>query len=365
MAITDASGTVTDTFAYDAYGNLLLRTGTSEIIFGFCGKHGIVTDENGLIYMRARYYSPEMHRFINADLLAGGIVDTASLNRYAYANGNPISNIDPYGLSPLDWFKSVGDKLAETGEWIKDGVVQAANLAGDKISGVADWASNKATEIGRAVTSAAVTSVVEKVSVVIKFSRSIKTAEEKFQEQNKGRSNPTPVVMFSIRVAVEIVKDVISPRIDDSIDTVTEKISMLRKLRDTHYNRNKLVNCNLPESYYTEQGIEKEGALSSLYHQKKQKEGENRKYVGNGVFSFFGMEFISPETVYYGDGTINDTPEDEGSVNIVSSKGSNVLTFGWRISGHFVFDMLPYFVWGNSPDDSTTIIERIGMGWLY
>ena len=56
VAITDASGTVTDTFAYDAYGNLLSRMGTSEIIFGYCGKYGIITDENGLAYMRARYY---------------------------------------------------------------------------------------------------------------------------------------------------------------------------------------------------------------------------------------------------------------------------------------------------------------------
>ena len=28
---------------------------------------GAVTDDNGLIYMRARYYSPEMKRFLNAD----------------------------------------------------------------------------------------------------------------------------------------------------------------------------------------------------------------------------------------------------------------------------------------------------------
>ena len=73
IAITDVSGNITDTFAYDTYGKLLSRTGTSLIIFGYNGRDGVVTDDNGLIYMRARYYSPEMKRFINADIIPGEI----------------------------------------------------------------------------------------------------------------------------------------------------------------------------------------------------------------------------------------------------------------------------------------------------
>ena len=98
-AITDINGNITDTFTYDTYGNLVSRTGTSEIIFLYNGRDGVVTDENGLIYMRARYYSPELRRFINADIIAGEISNAITLNRYAYANGNPVSNIDPFGLS--------------------------------------------------------------------------------------------------------------------------------------------------------------------------------------------------------------------------------------------------------------------------
>ena len=98
-AITDINGNVTDTFEYDTYGNLVSRTGTSAVIFLYNGRDGVVTDSNGLIYMRARYYSPELRRFINADIIAGNISDSVTLNRYAYANGNPVSNIDPFGLS--------------------------------------------------------------------------------------------------------------------------------------------------------------------------------------------------------------------------------------------------------------------------
>ena len=69
------------------------------MIFGYNGRDGVITDANGLLYMRARYYSPELRRFINADIVPGEISNAITLNRYAYANGNPVSNIDTFGLS--------------------------------------------------------------------------------------------------------------------------------------------------------------------------------------------------------------------------------------------------------------------------
>ncbi len=98
IAITDASGNISDTFAYDTYGKLISKTGTNEVIFGYNGRDGVVTDKNGLIYMRARYYSPEMHRFINADIIPGKLANAVTLNRYAYANANPAMYVDPTGL---------------------------------------------------------------------------------------------------------------------------------------------------------------------------------------------------------------------------------------------------------------------------
>ena len=99
VAITNINGDITDTFKYDTYGKLISRTGSSFVIFGYNGRDGVITDKNGLYYMRARYYSPEMRRFINADILHGEISNAITLNRYAYANGNPVSNTDPFGLS--------------------------------------------------------------------------------------------------------------------------------------------------------------------------------------------------------------------------------------------------------------------------
>ncbi|KJS02307.1 MAG: hypothetical protein VR68_03225 [Peptococcaceae bacterium BRH_c4a] len=102
VALTDASGKVTDRFQYEPYGTLTHRTGTTSIPFQYNGRFGVMTDANGLYHMRARYYNPEIKRFINRDLLLGSIVSGQSLNRYAYVNGNPVSYVDPFGLSRAD-----------------------------------------------------------------------------------------------------------------------------------------------------------------------------------------------------------------------------------------------------------------------
>lgn len=80
------------------YGKQIAITGTSDIIFCYNGRDGVVTEDNGLIYMRARYYSPDMRRFVDADIVAGNLSNAITLNRFAYANGNPVSFVDPFGL---------------------------------------------------------------------------------------------------------------------------------------------------------------------------------------------------------------------------------------------------------------------------
>ena len=56
--------------------------GTSKVIFGYYGRDGVITDDNELIYMRARYYSLEMKRFINAYILAGEISNAVVLETF-------------------------------------------------------------------------------------------------------------------------------------------------------------------------------------------------------------------------------------------------------------------------------------------
>ena len=127
VAVTSGMGNVTNTFAYDAYGRLTEKMGLDDILFCYNGKYGVITEPNGLVYMRARYYSPELRRFINADVVAGEITNAITLNRYAYANGNPISNVDPLGLTA-----ERGD-----GEQVKDVAISMTELW-DNFNGAVD-----------------------------------------------------------------------------------------------------------------------------------------------------------------------------------------------------------------------------------
>jgi RHS repeat-associated protein len=96
VALTNSDGrTVTDRWAYGPYGERFNHSGTSDTPFQFNGFFGVQTDASGLLYMNARYYNVETRRFINADPLGFG----AGSNFYAFADGDPFSLVDPFGLA--------------------------------------------------------------------------------------------------------------------------------------------------------------------------------------------------------------------------------------------------------------------------
>ena len=111
-AVTDESGMVVEAYAYGAYGELLTENpGTRRFLYN--GQYGVVTDENGLYHMRARYYNTDIKRFISRDIVSGDITNSQSLNRYCYVQGNPLSYIDPFGLSPESGWGNVGHAILE------------------------------------------------------------------------------------------------------------------------------------------------------------------------------------------------------------------------------------------------------------
>ena len=118
-------------------------------------------------------------------------------------------------------------------------------------------------------------------------------------------------------------------------------------IKELHYARNIFNNTSYTESELINKGYEHEPPSSDKFHQNNQLDGKrNRKYVIG--------EWFSSEMVYYHDGTINDTPEDRGTFNTYS--GDNAFL---NVVVHGVCDVVPYIIWGNSSDDTTTIIDRI------
>ncbi|MBG9789658.1 RHS repeat domain-containing protein [Brevibacillus laterosporus] len=99
--LSDWSGRVTDRYSYGVYGELEQHDGTTSQPFCYNGRDGVLTDPNGLYYMRARYYHPGLKRFLNRDILPGDVTEGQTFNRFAYVNGDPVGFIDPLGLAGL------------------------------------------------------------------------------------------------------------------------------------------------------------------------------------------------------------------------------------------------------------------------
>ena len=79
VALKDSAGTDVAAYSYDAFGRS--QAGTEDVNpFQFTGREN---DGTGLYYYRARYYSPELGRFLQSDPigLEGGI------NPYSYVSG--------------------------------------------------------------------------------------------------------------------------------------------------------------------------------------------------------------------------------------------------------------------------------------
>src|SRR5208282_1387677 len=93
--LTNSSGAVTDSYEYDAFGNLSNSTGSTPNNYLFAGEQ--YDPALALYYNRARYFNSATGRFWGMDTEDGQDRDPLSLHKYLYAEGNPVDNLDPSG----------------------------------------------------------------------------------------------------------------------------------------------------------------------------------------------------------------------------------------------------------------------------
>jgi len=108
--LTDASGEVTLANVYEPYGVLAQTAGSAQTSYGFTGES---TDPSGMVYLRARYYSPSDGRFLTRDTWMGEFNRPLSLNRWNYVHSNPIMFTDPSGHIDLSEAQEAFEIVAE------------------------------------------------------------------------------------------------------------------------------------------------------------------------------------------------------------------------------------------------------------
>lgn len=156
VGLVDESGSIVESYTYDAYGNTKVFNANGEEIgrsaignrYAFQGRE--IDWETGLYYFRARWYDPDTGRWCSKDPLgiAGG------LNLYEAFGNNAVNFIDPMGLEKgsnfwdqfgddwekfLDWYNQLQESLKEgakgTGVWGIIGGVGAVDVGKNLVTG--------------------------------------------------------------------------------------------------------------------------------------------------------------------------------------------------------------------------------------
>lgn len=100
VKLVTSSGSAVATYEYDAWGNILSKSGTMADKNPLLYRGYYYDAETGFYYLQSRYYDPANRRFINADSYASTGQGFIGTNMFAYCNNNPVMYADDDGSAP-------------------------------------------------------------------------------------------------------------------------------------------------------------------------------------------------------------------------------------------------------------------------
>jgi RHS repeat-associated protein len=108
VGVSGHAGSVEEAVYFAPFGEERGGSGASPNLLRYTGRQ--LDPETGLYYYRARYYDPDLGRFLSEDPLGFG----SGINFYAYVGNNPVNRNDPTGLIDVI-FGAGGSAVAPTG----------------------------------------------------------------------------------------------------------------------------------------------------------------------------------------------------------------------------------------------------------
>ncbi|HXH81928.1 MAG TPA: RHS repeat-associated core domain-containing protein [Candidatus Tectomicrobia bacterium] len=108
VALADGAGAVASTYSYEPFGRVTATGSTSSNELKYTGRED---DATGLHYYRARYYHPQLQRFISEDPIE---FDAGDVNLYVYVGNSPMDRTDPLGLFGIEDLPTIPAPVVNT-----------------------------------------------------------------------------------------------------------------------------------------------------------------------------------------------------------------------------------------------------------
>lgn len=127
--VTDGYGTAVKSTQFTPYGSSRYDNLSKPIAYKFNGQELDTT--TGLYNYGARYYDPNLMRFISADNVIPNPANPQMLNRYSYVLNNPLRFKDPTGNVPVPFEMPISDP-GNSSYWVENGLKSTPSFIGQQ-----------------------------------------------------------------------------------------------------------------------------------------------------------------------------------------------------------------------------------------